>query len=130
MRKLAVLFVFMSLLLLGGSQHLFARTSQISTTSSHTLEKKHRVKFTNQDSSNSLIEEADLGIDEDHSGGDINDKLLPSKTFTGNYSLLSDWYLTFSNQSLLKSSYKNFKIFAPFCGQSNPIYITLRVLRI
>lgn len=73
----------------------FARTSQISTTSSHTLEKKHRVKFTNQDSSNSLIEEADLGIDEDHSGGDINDKLLPSKTFTGNYSLLSDWYLTF-----------------------------------
>lgn len=129
MRKLAVLFVFIGLLLLSGGQHLNAGTRQIFNYSSHSLEKKHRVKFTNQDSSNSLIEEADLGIDEDHLGGDVNDE-IPSKIFTGNYSLLSDWYLTFSSQSLLKSSHKNFKIFAPFCGQSNPIYITLRVLRI
>lgn len=128
MKKLAVLFVFISLLLLSGGQHLNAGTRQIFN-SSHSLEKKHRVKFTNQDSSNSLIEEADLGIDEEHLGGDINDR-IPSKIFTGNYNLLSDWYLTFSNQSLLKSSHKNFKIFAPFCGQTNPIYITLRVLRI
>ena len=129
MKKLAILFVFLCLLLLGGSQHIYAGTRSISKTSSTTLEKKHRVKFTNQDSSNSLIEEADLGIDEEHLGGDINDS-IPSRIYTGNYSLLSDWYLTFSSQSLLKSSHKNFKIFAPFCGQSNPIYITQRVLRI
>ncbi len=129
MRKLFALFVFVFLLLLGGGHYANAGTRQISNPSSHSLEKKHRAKFTNQETGTSLIEEADLGIDEEHLGGDINDR-IPSKIFTGNYSLISDWYLTFSNQSLLKSSHKNFKIFAPFCGQTNPIYITLRVLRI
>lgn len=130
MKKLAVLFVFISLLLLSGGQHVNAGTQQIfNSTSSHSFEKKHLVKFTNQDSSNTIIEDADLSIDEEHIGGDVNDR-IPNKIFTGNYSLLNDWYLTFSCQSVLKNSHKNFKIFAPFCGQSNPIYITLRVLRI
>jgi len=129
MKKLAVLFTFICLLLLTGGQHLTAGTHQVFNSSSHTLEKKHRVKLTNQDSSNSLIEEADLSIDEEHLGGDLEDG-IPSKIFTGNFSLLYDWYLTFSGQSLLNLSNKNFKNFAPFCGQSNPIYITQRVLRL
>ncbi|MDN3673211.1 hypothetical protein QWY99_09130 [Flavobacterium branchiarum] len=129
MRKLIVLFVYLGLLLLGGGQYLNAGTHQNSNSSSHSLEKKHRVKFTNQDSSNSLIEDADIDIDEEHLGGDIKDG-ISDKLFTGNYSLLDNWYLTISCQSLLDHCQKNFKIFAPFCGQNNPIYITLRVLRI
>lgn len=128
MRKLIVLFVYLGLLLLGGGQYLNAGTHQNSN-SSHSLEKKHRVKFTNQDSGSSLIEDADLDIDEEHLGGDIKDG-ISNKLFTGNYSLLDNWYLTISCQSLLNHCQKNFKIFTPFCGQTNPIYITQRVLRI
>ncbi|MBF7091588.1 hypothetical protein IUY40_08550 [Flavobacterium sp. ALJ2] len=127
MRKLIVLFVYLGLLLLGGGQYLNAGTHQNSN--SHSLEKKHRVKFTNQDSGNSLIEDAYLDIDEEHLGGDIKDG-ISDKLFAGNYSLLDNWYLTISCQSLLNHCHKNFKIFTPFCGQTNPIYITQRVLRI
>ena len=131
MKKLAVLFVYVCLLLLSGSQYIYASIHQISTSthSTHSLEKRHRVKFTNQDSGNSLIEDA-LDIDEEHLGGGDIDDGIPNKFFIGNYSLLDKWYLTVSGQSLLVPYQKNFKIFAPFCGQSNPIYITNRVLRI
>ena len=129
MRKLIVLFVYLGLLLLGGGQYLNAGTHQKSNSSSHSLEKKHRVKFTNQDSGNSLIEDADIDIDEEHLGGDVKDE-ISDKLFAGNYSLLDNWYLTISCQSLLNHCQKNFKIFTPFCGQTNPIYITQRVLRI
>ncbi|KFF10662.1 hypothetical protein [Flavobacterium hydatis] len=127
MKKIIVLFVYLSLLLLGGGQYLNAGTHQNS--SSHTLEKKHRVKFTNQDSGSSLIEDADFDIDEEHLGGDIKDG-ISDRLFAGNYSLLDNWYLTLSCQSILDHHQNSFKIFTPFCGQSNPIYITQRVLRI
>ena len=129
MKKLVVLFVYMCLLLLGGGQYLNAGTHQTSDSSSHSLEKKYRAKFTNQDSSNSLIEDADLDIDEEHLGGDIDDGIW-NKIFTGNYNLLDNWYLTFSCQSLQNHYQRNFKLFTPFYGRSNPIYITQRVLRI
>jgi len=128
MKKLAVLFSFVFLLLLSGGQHFNVANNQVYNPTSHTLEKKHRVKFTNQDTSVSLMEEADLNFDEEH-GGDLKDG-IQSKIFIKNFSLLNDWYLNFSGQSLLNLSQKNFKIFTPFCGQSNPIYITQRVLRL
>lgn len=128
MRKLVVLFVYLSLLLLGGGQYLNAGTHQ-SPNSSHSLGQKHRIKFTNQDSGNSIIEDADLDIDEEHLGGDIKDG-VSDRLFAGNYSLLDNWYLTISCQSALNLYQKNLKDFAPFYGKSNPIYITQQVLRI
>ncbi len=56
MRKLIVFLVFMNLLLFGGGQYLNAGTPQ--NFHQHTLEKKHRVKFTNQDQGSSIIEDA------------------------------------------------------------------------
>lgn len=105
-----------------------ASTPQSSNSSSHSLQKKHRIKFTNQDSGNYLIEDA-LDIDEEHLGGDIDDGIW-NKIFFANYSLLDNRCQTFFCQPLLNHYQKNFKIFTPFCGQSNPIYITQRVLRI
>lgn len=129
MKKLAVLFLFICLFLFGGGQHLIAATHQVYNPTSQSFGKKYHAKITNHDSGNSLIEEADLGGDEDHSGADIDGE-LPTKIFTSNYSDLTNWYLTLSCQLLSNQSHKNFKIFAPFCGQSNPIYITQRVLRL
>lgn len=129
MKKLVLLFACMFLLLLGGGRYANAGLYQLPNSHSHTLEGKHRVKFTSQNTDNTLIEDADLdNNDEDHSGGDlksgISDNLLIK-----NYSFLDSWYLAISCQSLLDQC-QNFKIFKPLSGQSNPIYITQRVLRI
>lgn len=124
MRKLIVFLVFMNFLLLGGGQYLNAGTHH---SHQHAYEHKHRVKYTNQDQGSSIIEEADL--DEEHQGGDTFKNKTVSKTFTANYSLLDNWYLTFSSQ-IIVNYHSHFKFFVPFCGNSNPIYITQRVLRI
>jgi hypothetical protein len=129
MKKLTVLFVFICMLLLSGGQHLIAGTSQACNPISQSVGKKYNTKFTNHDSNNSLIEEADFGGDEEHLGGDIDDGIT-NKLFTGNYSDFNNWYLAISCQLLSNQSHKNFKIFAPFCGRSNPIYITQQVLRL
>jgi hypothetical protein len=127
MRKLVVFLVFVNFLLLGGGQYLNAGTPK--NTHFHNLERKHRVKFTNQDQGSSIIEDADLDLDEEYLGDHDLKEGLSTKSFATNYSLLDDWYLTFSRQ-LMVNSYNRFEIFVPFCGQSNPIYITQRVLRI
>jgi len=127
MRKLIVFLVFMNLLLLGGGQYLNAGTPQ--NFHQHTLEKKHRVKFTNQDQGSSIIEDADVDLEEEYLGSDDLKDGLTNKFFPTNYSLLDNWYLSFSSQTIV-NDYNRFKIFVPFCGQSNPIYITQQVLRI
>ncbi|SMO72980.1 hypothetical protein SAMN06265349_103427 [Flavobacterium resistens] len=128
MRKLIVFLVFMNLLLLGGGQNLNASTFGFSH--HHTFEKKHRVKFTNQERGTSVIEDAaDVDLEEDLLGSDDVNDGLTTKLFAVNYSLLDNWYLSFSDQSATNES-NRFKIYAPFLAHSNPIYITQRVLRI
>jgi len=128
MKKLVLLFACMFLLLLGGGRYANAGLYQLPNSHSQKFEGKHRVKFTSQSSDNTLIEDADLDkSDEDYSGGDIKD--ISENLSIKNYSFLDSWYLALSCQSLLDQS-QNFKVFEPFSGQSNPIYITQRVLRI
>ncbi|UUF14301.1 MULTISPECIES: hypothetical protein [Flavobacterium] len=123
MRKLIVFLVFMNLLLLGGGQYLNANTFS----HHHNLSQKHRVKFTSQDRGTSIIEDADVDLEEDLLGND--DALLTNKLFAASYSLVDNLYLALSDQSAANDS-NRFKIFAPSLGHSNPIYITQRVLRI
>ncbi|TCN58635.1 hypothetical protein D0809_09830 [Flavobacterium circumlabens] len=127
MRKLIVFLVFMNFLLLGGGQYLNAETQH--NAAHHNLEKRHRVKFTNQDQGNSVIEDADVDLDEECLGNDTLKDGLLNKFFTTNYSLVAKLYLTFSRQ-IVVNSYSRFEFLAPSCGESNPIYITQRVLRI
>ena len=124
MRKLIVFLVFMNFLLLGGGQYLNAETHH---SSHHYLEKRHRVKYTTQDQGSSIIEDADVDLDEECLGNDtLKDGL---KLFATTYSILDGWYLTISHQ-IVANSFNRFEIFGSSCGQSNPIYITQRVLRI
>ncbi|WP_281232369.1 hypothetical protein [Flavobacterium gelatinilyticum] len=125
MRKIIVFLVFMNLLLLGGGQYLNANTLD---SHHHNLAQKHRVKFTNQDKGTSIIEDADLDIEEDLLGSDDIDTLT-NKFFAASYSLVDTLYLALSDQSAANDSTR-LKISTPFFGHSNPIYITQRVLRI
>lgn len=113
------------MLLFGGGQYLNANT--FGAHNHHHLQ-KHRVKFTNQDRGSSIIEDADVDIEEDLLGGD-DTNLLTNKYFTASYSLVDALYLTLSDQSAANDS-NRLKISVPFFGHSNPIYITQRVLRI
>lgn len=124
MRKLIVFLVFMNLLLLGGGQYLNANTFS----HNHHLAQKHRVKFTNQDRGTSIIEDADIDLEEDLVGSD-DTNLLTNKFFAASYSLVDTLYLALSDQSAANDS-NRLKISTPFFGHSNPIYITQRVLRI
>ncbi|MCP2027770.1 hypothetical protein L1276_002930 [Flavobacterium sp. HSC-32F16] len=124
MRKIIVFLVFMNLLLLGGGQYLNANTFS----HNHHLAQKHRVKFTNQDRGTSIIEDADIDLEEDLLGNDDAD-LLTNKYFAASYSLVDTLYLALSDQSAANDS-NRLKISTPFLGHSNPIYITQRVLRI
>jgi len=125
MRKLIVFLVFMNMLLFGGGQYLNANT--FGAHNHHHLQ-KHRVKFTNQDRGSSIIEDADVDIEEDLLGGD-DTNILTNKYFTASHSLVDALYLALSDQSAANDS-NRLKISVPFFGHSNPIYITQRVLRI
>ena len=125
MKQCFAFLLFMNFLLAGGGQYLHAGTNH--TTSLHTIERKHHIKYTSQDNTNSIIEEAD--VEEDYSGNNDIKGLPVVKSFSSKYSLLDQWYLTFPRQ-IITNSYNHFEIFGSSCGQSNPIYITQRVLRI
>ncbi|AXB59136.1 hypothetical protein [Flavobacterium fluviale] len=126
MRKLIVFLVFMNMLLFGGGQYLNANTYGLPQ--HHNLEKKHRVKFTSQDRGSSIIEDADIDVEEDFLGNDDVDGLT-NKIFAASYSLVDDLYLSLSDQSAANDS-NRLKISTSLFGHSNPIYITQRVLRI
>ncbi len=126
MRKLIVFLVFMNFLLLGGGQYLNAETHQ---NPQHNLQRRHHVKFTSQDQGSSIIEDADVDLDEDFPGNDDLKGGLSNKFFAANYSLVDSLYLTISRQFVV-NSFNRFEFFGSSCGQSNPIYITQRVLRI
>jgi hypothetical protein len=116
----------MNMLLLGGGQYLNANT--FGASHHHNFEHKHRVKFTSQDRGSSIIEDADVDIEEDLLGSD-DVKTLTNKSFAYSYSLVDILYLALSDQSAANDS-NRFKISLPFSGHSNPLYITQRVLRI
>ncbi|MFB9076776.1 hypothetical protein ACFFLS_23825 [Flavobacterium procerum] len=126
MRKLIVFLVFMNLLLSGGGQYLNANT--LGGSHHENIDKKHRVKFTSQDRGSSIIEDADVDIEEDLLGSDDVDGLT-NKFFAASYSLIDTLYLALSDQSGSKES-NRFKFSTPVFGHSNPLYITQRVLRI
>ncbi|WP_185965942.1 hypothetical protein [Flavobacterium sp. ZT3R18] len=130
--RATVFFVYLCFHLLGGGHYLHADTNHDSSSysSSYNFSKNLKVKFLNQDQGSLLIEDADVDLDEEHVSGDDAKDGLTNKFLFKKYSLLDSWYLAFPNQFVLNDYSECFKIFLPFCGHSNPIYIRQRVLRI
>jgi hypothetical protein len=130
--RVAIFFVYLCIHLLGGGNCLHANTLHSSICDSLTpnLAKNQQVKFTNINQGSIVIEYADLDLDEEYSSGnDIKDGIA-NDFFAEKTSLLDNWYLPFSQWFISNYFYKSFKIFMPFCGNSSPIYIINRVLRI
>jgi hypothetical protein len=129
--KANVFYIFLSFFLLGGGSYLHAETlpDHIGYSFSSNIIKKEQVKHKNSNRKSIVIEEADIDLDEESHNAD-EFKIGSSKFLVQTNNFFQSWYLNLSNLSLLKSNSKCTKTFTPFCGQSNPIYITQSVLRI
>jgi len=128
--KAIINLVSIYFLLLGGGQYLHASMQKDYGKAAHNFEKKHTVRLINQDSGSSIIEDADVDLDEEFHTGDTLNNLNSNKFLTGKQTLLDSWYLAFSHHFILDDYSKRIKIFTPFSGYSNPIYIRQQVLRI
>ncbi|MFV8370129.1 hypothetical protein [Flavobacterium sp. LB2R40] len=130
--KVVVFFLYLCFHLLGGGNYVHAAThdSSISSALTSSSVKNGEVRFDNTNHSSSIIISADFELEEEcFSGENLKDK-VSDNFFTNKIDLSRNWYLMFSCQPVLNYYTKNFKISSPFCGQSNPIYITQSVLRI
>lgn len=127
--RAVVLYVCLYLVMLCGGHAVFAGThhSRSCYPPVQGFPKK-QVKLTSADQGNSILDDADLDLDEDYLNGhdDAGSNHLPAERYT----LSDSWYLAFSPLLILNYYNKRFKTFPPFCGDSSPIYITQRVLRI
>jgi hypothetical protein len=130
--RAVILYLYLSCLLLCGGNDLFAASHHSATNFSFTqhLEKKQLVKHRNSNHHSSLTESDDIDSDEEfHSSDELQVDNI-NKLFTAKLPLQKSWFLAFSAPLILKDYSKSLQIFSPFCGQSNPIYITQSVLRI
>ena len=131
MRAIVFYISFCFLLLFGGS-YLYADRHHSTENRSfiQNLPENQQIKVRTTVPYANLTESAAIDLDEEfHSDDDHNDGTA-NKIAVQNNSVLDNWYLTFSRQNISKDYAQRIKIFAPFCGYSNPIYIRQQVLRI
>lgn len=124
--RVVVFFVSLFTFLLCGGHYLHAGAHHNRTnfSSSQKLAKSEQANFTGAGQDVTIIEEADL--DEEHFGSDE----VPCRHLHQQYYLPDTWYLTFYPRLAADYSHQHYKTFQPFSGNSSPIYIRQRVLRI
>ena len=130
--KLTVFFLYLFFYLQCGGNYVHATSHDNDTYSSLISKIVHsvEVKFAKTISGSIMINAGGFDLEEECSNSDSLKKRNLNKNFTEKFGLFKVWYQTFSCQSIINYCNKNFKIFAPFCGQSYPIYIIQQVLRI
>lgn len=130
--RVAAFLLYLFFHLLGGGNYLHATThaNGIYNSSSLKASNDQQLKSINSGQGNFTIEYADLDFDEEYSSSNDIKQGQGNKLFAAKHDLLDGWYLPVSQRSISNYYYKRFKIFTPFCGNSYPIYITNRVLRI
>lgn len=130
--RAVVFYVCLSLLLLCGSSTLYAGThhSVNRHSSSHSPARRQHAKLSNNNQDNSVLDDADLDLDEDYLRGHDADDGHTNTFLAERNSMPDKWYLTFSPLFNSDCCNKRFKTFPPFCGDASPIYIKQRVLKI
>ncbi|WP_316752906.1 hypothetical protein [Pedobacter gandavensis] len=126
--KIVVFFVSLFTFLLCGGHYLHAGTDQDRKDfpCNQRLAKSEQAKLTGAGLDMTVIEEGDLDLDEEHFMAED----VPCRNVHQQYYLLDTWYLTFYPLLSADYSHQHYQTFQPFSGNSSPIYIRQRVLRI
>jgi hypothetical protein len=130
MRKL-VFFVCIFYLLYNGGNNTYANSFQekICLITKEKVSKNEQTKFTEDDQNMILFEETDLDFEEELNND--NSKDLSKDNFSVKKSnFIKSFYNSESKLFVLNYFNNRFEIFSPFSGYSNPIYISIQVLRI
>jgi hypothetical protein len=126
--RVTIFFLYLFFYLQSGGNYVHAASHDNGIYNSLTarLFNLDQVKIDRNSLDSIMINAGGFDIEEESSNGDS----LKNKNFTEKFHVSKFWYQTFSCQCIINYCNNNFKNFAPFCGQSNPIYIIQQVLRI
>jgi hypothetical protein len=129
--RVVLYFTCMFFLLIGGKQSLYADKHQNKTSTSynHYQNYSHSLNFSNKEQFNSIIEESDLDVEEEHFGEDLHDE-FDAKVWYSNKHSNNVWFGCTSNR-YVSNYYTSHIPISPFlCSNPTPIFIQLQVLRI
>jgi len=125
--KRVTLIIFVFFLLLGGGCRFYARTSHTknNTILLENITKNHPIKISNKSHNCLIIEESEVDLEEEYDTTNVTKLSNNEKNIFSNkrYSILFDL-------NIFYNSLNNSKYLPQCSGQSNPLYITQRVLRI
>jgi hypothetical protein len=134
--RIVVFYISLCIMLLCGSQTLMAASVSAATHGykangpAHTPAKRQHSKLSNNRQDNSILDEADIDLDEDYLGRrDIQDDTT-NKLAVQKYSLQAWLYRSLCPQLILAQYNKRFNSIPPFRVNASPLYITQRVLKI
>jgi hypothetical protein len=125
-------YITLCFFLLSGGKSLYANTYHNGAINSfiQNFPEKQQVKIFDAGKKNLVIESTDLNLDEEFNHDDNYHDRTGNKFLSKKYCFTDRLHLKVSPQITSKEYAQRIKIFAPFCGYSNPIYIRQRVLRI
>ncbi len=127
-----VLYIFgLFFLLIGGKQSLYADKQQNKAIASynHYQNYSRSLKLSNKEQFNTIFEESDLDVEEEHFGEDLHDE-FDAKVWNVKKHLngLGYWY---TSNRYVSNYYNSLIPISPFlCSNPTPIFIKLQVLRI
>ena len=131
MKQTVFILYFFTLLLTGGNKmqanlhkSVFVSISNLNRSSIE------QGQITILDHSYSLIEYSDFDLDEEFSHSDHHEDAKTNKLFQVKHSLLAKWYLSYGDSLENPHRHNVFYNCEPIRGQSTPVYITNKALRI
>jgi hypothetical protein len=130
--RIIVFFISLFFLLLNGEQPSYASTQGKKTnySSNQTSFQTKQIQFSSDNRNLTLFDETDLNLEEEYQHNDDFEKSPENKFVTTKHNSFNGLYDSKSDQILLNYYKKHHQIFHSLCGNSSPIYISQRVLRI
>lgn len=126
--RIVAFLTYFSFLVLGGKDYAAVNSNQNQNYfSKQNLTVDRQIKITTEDFSITVIEDLDL---EEEFHTDNSSRFSENTFFVGKYSLINTLYSTNFHHFFLNYFNTLNRISSPITGNSNPIYITQRVLRI
>lgn len=129
---LFITYLLTSLLIGGNKMHATTHTIASGLISNFNITYKVHNKFlhSKRGHSSQTIINKDFDLNEEYSSNDHYKNAGDTKIVNFKQTLFTRWYLSDDNSYITAFPYNRFYFTKPISGQSTPIYITQRVLRI